>query len=100
MAVALTRRTSSSSWRRTSRADDAVRAYGSAMAVQRPGGTVTFLVTDIEDSTRRWEDAPTDMAAALQVHDAIVRDAIKSHGGYVFATGGDGFSAAFSTAAD
>ena len=40
------------------------------------------------------------MAAALRVHDAIVRDAIERHGGYVFATDGDGFCAAFSTAAE
>jgi predicted ATPase/class 3 adenylate cyclase/DNA-binding CsgD family transcriptional regulator len=70
------------------------------MTKARPGGTVTFLVTELDDSTRPWEDAPADMAAALQAHDAIVRDAIESHGGYVFATGGDGYSAAFSTAAD
>ncbi len=65
-----------------------------------PGGTVTFLFTDIEDSTRRWDEDPTDMADALRVHDAIVRGAIERHGGYVFSTGGDGFCAAFSTAAD
>ena len=65
-----------------------------------PRGTVTFLFTDIEDSTRLWDEAPTDMADALRVHDAIVRGAIERHGGYVFATGGDGFCAAFSTAAD
>ena len=70
------------------------------MAKARPGGTVTFLVTELDDSTRPWEDAPADMAGALQAHDAIVRDAIENHGGYVFATGGDGYSAAFSTAAD
>ena len=40
------------------------------------------------------------MASAVQVHDAIVRAAIERHGGYVFATGGDGFCAAFSTAAN
>ena len=40
------------------------------------------------------------MAAALPVHDAIVRGAIEGHGGYVFATGGDGFCAAFSRAGD
>jgi predicted ATPase/class 3 adenylate cyclase/DNA-binding CsgD family transcriptional regulator len=74
--------------------------YGSAMSEGRPRGTVTFLFTDIEDSTRWWDEAPTDMAGALQVHDDIVRGAIESHGGYVFGTGGDGFSAAFSTAAD
>ncbi|MGZ8751880.1 MAG: adenylate/guanylate cyclase domain-containing protein, partial [Acidimicrobiia bacterium] len=66
----------------------------------RPGGTVTFLFTDIEDSTRRWEEDPSDMADALRVHDAILRGAIDRHGGYVFGTGGDGFCAAFSTAAD
>jgi class 3 adenylate cyclase len=60
---------------------------------------VTFLFTDIEDSTRLWESAPADMAAALQVHDAIVRAVIERHDGYVFATGGDGFCAAFSKAA-
>ncbi|MGZ4754766.1 MAG: LuxR C-terminal-related transcriptional regulator [Acidimicrobiia bacterium] len=66
----------------------------------RPGGTVTFLFTDIEDSTRRWEEDPSDMADALRVHDAILRGAIERHGGYVFGTGGDGFCAAFSTAVD
>ena len=70
------------------------------MPRQPPGGTVTFLFTDIEDSTRLWEDSPTDMADALRIHDAIVRGSIERHGGYVFATGGDGFGAAFSTAAD
>jgi predicted ATPase/class 3 adenylate cyclase/DNA-binding CsgD family transcriptional regulator len=70
------------------------------MAGRLPGGTVTFLFTDIEDSTRRWEEDPRDMADALRVHDLIVRDAIERHDGYVFATGGDGFCAAFSTAAD
>ena len=70
------------------------------MAARLPAGTVTFLFTDIEDSTRRWEEDPRDMADALRVHDAIVRDSIEDHGGYVFGTGGDGFCAAFSTAAD
>ena len=72
----------------------------SAMPRGRPGGTVTFLFTDIEDSTRRWDEDPSDMADALRVHDAILRGAIERHGGYVFGTGGDGFCAAFSTAAD
>jgi len=65
-----------------------------------PRGTVTFLFTDIEDSTHLWEESPTDMADALSIHDAIVRCTIERHGGYVFATGGEGFSAAFWTAAD
>ncbi|MEO8265390.1 MAG: LuxR C-terminal-related transcriptional regulator [Ilumatobacteraceae bacterium] len=70
------------------------------MSVKPPSGTVTFLFTDIQDSTRLWESGPADMAAALPVHDAIVRAAIERHDGYVFATGGDGFCAAFSTAAN
>ncbi len=70
------------------------------MPRQPPGGTVTFLFTDIEDSTRLWEESPTGMADALRVHDSIVRGCIEQHDGYVFATGGDGFCAAFSSAAD
>ncbi len=65
-----------------------------------PGGTVTFLFTDIEDSDRLWEEAPTDMADALQIHDSILRRTIERHGGYVFGTDSDGFRAAFSTTAD
>src|SRR5947209_6807614 len=70
------------------------------MARGLPAGTVTFLFTRIEGSTRLWEEAPADMADAQRIHDAIVRGAIERNGGYVFGTGGDGFSAAFSTAAD
>ncbi|MGZ4765184.1 MAG: ATP-binding protein, partial [Ilumatobacteraceae bacterium] len=70
------------------------------MPADVPAGTVTFLFSDIEDSTRLWEEAPTEMAAALEIHDTIVCATIEHHGGYVFATGGDGFSAAFSTAPD
>ena len=47
----------------------------------RPAGTVTFLVTDIEQSTRRWEDEPETMRAALVKHDATLRNAIERHGG-------------------
>jgi class 3 adenylate cyclase len=67
---------------------------------ERPTGTVTFLFTDIEGSTRLWEERPVEMRAALAAHDTIVRTAIESHGGYVFAAGGDGFAAAFGRAAD
>ena len=70
------------------------------MSVRPPSGTVTFLFTDIEDSTRLWESAPADMAAAVQAHDVIVRSAIERHGGHVFATASDGFRAAFSSAVD
>jgi class 3 adenylate cyclase len=65
-----------------------------------PSGTVTFLFTDIEGSTRLWEASPEAMAEALERHDAIVRSAIDAHGGFVFSTGGDGVAAAFGRAAD
>jgi predicted ATPase len=65
-----------------------------------PTGTVTFLFTDIEGSTRLWQERPDAMRAALAEHDEALRAAIEAHGGYIFATGGDGFAAAFSRAAD
>jgi predicted ATPase len=61
---------------------------------------VTFLFTDMEGSTRRWEEDPDAMRVAAARHDEIVRGAIEANGGYVFATGGDGFGAVFSRAAD
>jgi predicted ATPase/class 3 adenylate cyclase len=65
-----------------------------------PTGTVTFLFTDIEGSTKLWERYPDAMKAALARHDEILRAAIETHGGYVFKTVGDAFCAAFSTAPD
>ena len=65
----------------------------------RPSGTVTFLFTDIEGSTVRWEQDPTAMSAALSEHDDFLRSTIEANGGIVFATGGDGFAAAFDDAA-
>jgi predicted ATPase len=61
---------------------------------------VTFLFTDMEGSTRRWEEDPDAMRLAVAKHDEVVRRAIEANGGYVFATGGDGFAAAFGRAAD
>ena len=65
-----------------------------------PSGTVTFLFTDLEGSTRLWEQHPEAMRPALARHDAIVRDAIEGHAGFVVKTTGDGFHAAFGTAHD
>jgi predicted ATPase/class 3 adenylate cyclase len=59
---------------------------------------VTFLFCDVEGSTRLWEGHRNAMRPALGVHDQIVRQALESAGGLVFATGGDGFGAAFSRA--
>lgn len=60
----------------------------------RPTGTVTFLFSDIEGSTRLWKAHPETMKVALAEHDTIVRSAIESVTGYVFSTSGDAFSAA------
>jgi predicted ATPase/class 3 adenylate cyclase len=65
-----------------------------------PTGTVTFLFTDIEGSTRRWDAQPEAMRHALARHDAILRESIEQHGGYVFKTIGDAFCAAFAVAPD
>jgi predicted ATPase/class 3 adenylate cyclase/uncharacterized protein HemY len=65
---------------------------------RRPTGTVTFLFTDIESSTARWEKFPTAMKAALAQHDRLLRTAIEANGGYVFTTVGDAFCASFPTA--
>jgi predicted ATPase/class 3 adenylate cyclase len=63
-----------------------------------PTGTITFLYTDIEGSTRLWEQQPAEMHSALQRHDAILRQAIEANAGQVFRTVGDAFCAAFSAA--
>ena len=60
-----------------------------------PSGDVTLLFTDIEGSTRLWETHPDAMATALQRHDAVLRQVIGAHEGYVFKTVGDAFCAAF-----
>jgi len=70
------------------------------MGVGAPSGTVTFLFTDIEGSTRLWQRNETAMRSALERHDAILQSTIDSHGGYVFSTGGDGFGVAFARAGD
>src|SRR5215204_6275239 len=65
-----------------------------------PTGTLTFLFTDIEGSTRLWEHDAQAMQAALARHDELLRGAIEERGGYVFKTVGDAFCAAFLTAPD
>ncbi|HZO87161.1 MAG TPA: tetratricopeptide repeat protein [Chthonomonadaceae bacterium] len=62
--------------------------------------TRTFLFTDIEGSTRLWEDFPEAMRSALARHDALLQEAIEEHGGHVFKTVGDAFYAAFANPAN
>lgn len=63
-------------------------------------GTVTFLFTDIEGSTRLWQDYPEAMRGVLARHDELVRGAIEGRGGYVVKTTGDGFHSAFASPTD
>jgi LuxR family maltose regulon positive regulatory protein len=63
-----------------------------------PSGTTTFLFTDIEGSSRLWEHEPQAMPAALQRHEALLRQAIAEHRGVVFKTIGDAVCAAFASA--
>jgi class 3 adenylate cyclase len=65
-----------------------------------PTGTVTFLFTDIDGSTKLWERDAAAMQAALVRHDTILREAVEAHGGYVFKTVGDAFCVAYYAASD
>ncbi len=67
----------------------------SAPAAAAPAGVVTFLFTDIEGSTRRWESDAGAMRAALAAHDEVLRKAIEGHAGWLFKHTGDGVCAAF-----
>jgi predicted ATPase/class 3 adenylate cyclase len=63
-----------------------------------PSGTVTFLFTDLEVSTRLWDQEPDAMREALARHDAILSDAVEAHGGVIVKGRGDGVHAVFATA--
>lgn len=70
------------------------------MAGDPPSGTVTFLLTDLEGSTRLWEHDPEAMKAAMLRHDELLENAIAASSGFVFARMGDGMAAAFAMASD
>jgi predicted ATPase/class 3 adenylate cyclase len=60
----------------------------------------TFLFTDIESSTRLWEEHPAEMPAALARHDSILHAAVVASSGRVLKTTGDGMVAIFESAGD
>jgi len=66
--------------------------------VSLPTGTVTFLFSDIEGSTERWEKHHDAMKAAVARHEQLMRLAISRYGGHIFKTVGDAFCSAFATA--
>ena len=65
-----------------------------------PTGTVTFVFTDIEGSTERWDRNRGAMQVAMRRHDEVMRAAMAQHGGVVFKTIGDAFCAAFARPED
>lgn len=65
-----------------------------------PTGTVTFLFTDLESSSRLWEEHPVAMQTALATHDAILKTAVQTHNGVLVKTTGDGVHAAFARPRD
>ena len=76
------------------------RWWETGFVARLPSGTVTFLFTDVEGSTRMWEEYQDDMSASLALHDEVVRSAVNGSGGVVFGTRGDGFAAVFARAGD
>jgi predicted ATPase len=65
--------------------------------VPAASGVVTFLFTDVEGSTRRWEADADEMRIALADHDEVLRSAIEVNGGWLFKHTGDGVVAAFAS---
>lgn len=63
-----------------------------------PAGIITFLFTDVEGSSRLWEEDAVAAARSVEVHDALVRRIVERSGGYIFGWAGDHFRAAFQDA--
>jgi class 3 adenylate cyclase len=74
-----------------------LRAMDTGLPTAAPSGVVTFLFTDVEGSTRRWEADAEGMRAALTAHDEVLRSAIETYGGFMFKHTGDGICAAFNS---
>jgi predicted ATPase/class 3 adenylate cyclase len=78
-------------------ADDLAVVLSESFAGERggaelPAGTVTFLLTDIEGSTRLWESVPDAMEVALERHNRLLAGVIDDHGGVVVTSRGEGDS--------
>src|SRR6476619_5866120 len=71
-----------------------------SMTTQAPSGTVTVILTDLEGSTRMWEQDPEAMKSAMVRHDEMLEKTIAAHRGFVFALMSDRLAAAFATAGD
>ena len=65
------------------------------MAENPPKGSVTLVFTDIEGSTRLWEEREDEFRLVLEQHDQVMRSVLKRLGGYEVKTEGDAFMVAF-----
>ncbi len=61
---------------------------------------LTFLFTDLENSTRLWDEFPGEMRPVMARHDALLKETVESHRGRIVKTTGDGLHAVFESAAD
>lgn len=68
--------------------------------MDKPTGTVTFLFTDIEGSTKLSQNFPETLPAALEKHHSILTEAVESNNGFVFRIIGDAFCCAFQNTED
>ena len=85
-------------WRgecRCRRVGGLARVVARGLGVHDASSVTAFLFTDIEGSTRLWEQEPERMRPALARHDALARTAVEGHGGTVVKMTGDGLYAAF-----
>src|SRR5215467_5540923 len=71
---------------------ESLAGAAAAAVADLPAGTVTFLLTDIEGSTRLWETVPEAMEVALERHNRLVTEVIAGHGGVVVTSRGEGDS--------
>lgn len=80
----------------------AVAVHAVLEAVPLPTGIVTFLMTDVDGSTRLWEEDPVSTAAAMREHDALVRQIVRDKGGILIKWRGEGDStfSVFTSAGD
>ncbi len=67
------------------------------MSITLPSGMLTIFFSDIEGSTPRWENAPSEMRRAMAHHDAVLDEVISAQGGVIFKHTGDGVGAVFTS---
>ncbi|MEY2432243.1 MAG: hypothetical protein QOC92_1968 [Acidimicrobiaceae bacterium] len=78
--------------RRPRSATELVERLQAHLFLDLPTGVVTFLLTDIEGSTARWEDDPDAMADLIAVHDGLIAETVETAGGRLLKLRGEGDS--------